>query len=78
MKRFSSMKELENCGIEAGIHYPIALPLLTAYRHLRHRPEDFSVATLCSKEILSLPMFPEITENQIQHVCNQVRNVIGG
>lgn len=77
MKRSSSMKELENCGIEAGIHY-LALPALMACRHLSHRPEDFPVATLCSKEILSLPMFPEITENQIQYVCNQVRNVIGG
>jgi len=54
------------------------LPPLMAYRHLSHRPGDFPVSTLCSKEILSLPMFPEITENQIQYVCNQVRNVIGG
>ena len=78
MKRFSSMKELENCGIEAGIHYPIALPNLMAYRYLGYRPEDFPVATAYSKEILSLPMFPEITEDQIQYVCNQLKNIIGG
>jgi dTDP-4-amino-4,6-dideoxygalactose transaminase len=72
------MKELENCGIEAGIHYPTALPPLMACRHLSHRLEDFPISTPCSKEILSLPMLPEITENQIKCVCNQVRNVIGG
>jgi dTDP-4-amino-4,6-dideoxygalactose transaminase len=72
------MKELKNRGIETGIHYPVALPNLRAYRYLGYRPEDFPVTTACSKEILSLPMFPEITENQLQYVCNQVKNVIGG
>jgi dTDP-4-amino-4,6-dideoxygalactose transaminase len=76
--REAVMRELSNRGIETGIHYPVALPNLMAYRYLGCRPEDFPVATAYSKEILSLPMFPEITENQIQYVCNQVKNVVGG
>jgi dTDP-4-amino-4,6-dideoxygalactose transaminase len=76
--REAVMKELSSRGIETGIHYPIALPNLMAYRYLGYGPEDFPVATLYSKEILSLPMFPEITENQLQYVCNQVKNAIGG
>jgi len=76
--REAVMRELSNRGIETGIHYPVALPNLMAYRYLGYRPEDFPVATAYSKEILSLPMFPEITENQLQYVCNQVKNVIGG
>lgn len=76
--RESIMRELSNRGIETGIHYPIALPNLIAYRYLGYRPEDFPIATAYSKEILSLPMFPEITKSQIQYVCNQVKNVIGG
>jgi dTDP-4-amino-4,6-dideoxygalactose transaminase len=76
--REAVMRELSNRGIETGIHYPVALPNLMAYRYLGCRPEDFPVATAYSKEILSLPMFPEITENQIQYVCNQAKNVVGG
>jgi dTDP-4-amino-4,6-dideoxygalactose transaminase len=45
---------------------------------LGHRRKDFPVATQYSQEILSLPMFPEISEEQLQYVCNQVKNVIGG
>jgi dTDP-4-amino-4,6-dideoxygalactose transaminase len=76
--REAVMRELSNCGIETGIHYPIALPNLMAYRYLGHRRKDFPVATQYSQEILSLPMFPEISEEQLQYVCNQVKNVIGG
>ena len=75
--REAVMKELSNRGIETGIHYPIALPNLMAYRYLGHRPEDFPVATAYSQEILSLPMFPEISKEQLQYVCNQVKNVMG-
>ena len=76
--REAVMRELSNRGIETGIHYPVALPNLMAYRYLGYGPKDFPVATTYSKEILSLPMFPEITEDQIQYVCNQLMNVIGG
>ncbi|MGZ6240771.1 MAG: DegT/DnrJ/EryC1/StrS family aminotransferase [Syntrophales bacterium] len=76
--RESVMRELSNRGIETGIHYPIALPNLMAYRYLGCRPEDFPVATAYSQEILSLPMFPEISKEQLQYVCNQVKKIIGG
>ncbi len=76
--REAVMRELKNRGIETGIHYPIALPNLMAYRYLGYRPEDFPVATAYSQEILSLPMFPEISKEQLQYVCNQVKNIIGG
>ena len=53
-------------GISTGIHYPIALPYLQAYAHLGHGKEDFPVSLQASGEILSLPLFPELTEEQIQ------------
>jgi dTDP-4-amino-4,6-dideoxygalactose transaminase len=59
--------------IETGIHYPIALPNLAAYGYLGHKPQDFPVATQFSKEVLSLPMYPELTEIQIDYVCEHLK-----
>jgi len=64
---------LKNAGVDTGIHYPIALPYLNAYKHLGHSPADFPDALKASQEIVSLPMFPELTTSQIQHVAEQVR-----
>lgn len=63
---------LKEQRIGTGIHYPIALPNLKAYRYLEHTPEDFPIATRYSKEILSLPMYPELTEGQIEYVCDRL------
>ena len=60
-------------GISAGIHYPIALPNLKAYAYLNHNGKDFPEATRASQEILSLPMFPELTESQIGYIAEKVR-----
>jgi dTDP-4-amino-4,6-dideoxygalactose transaminase len=59
-------------GIGTGIHYPIALPNLLAYRHLRHNAADFPVATRTSTEIVSLPMFAELTDDDIAGVCESM------
>lgn len=59
---------LQSKGIATGIHYPIALPNLKAYAYLNYAPEDFPEATKASQEIVSLPMFPELTEAQIIYV----------
>jgi dTDP-4-amino-4,6-dideoxygalactose transaminase len=63
---------LQQQGVNTGIHYPIALPNLLAYRHLNHTPQDFPEATRASAEILSLPMFAELTEEQLQCVSQKV------
>ncbi len=61
---------LAEAGVESGIHYPVPLHLQPAYAHLGYRPTDFPVAERLSAEILSLPMFPEITEGQQEHVSS--------
>ena len=65
-------EQLQAHGISTGIHYPIALPYLNAYRHLGHSTGDFPDALKASGEILSLPMFPELTEEQIRYVADKV------
>jgi len=68
---------LKAVGIDTGIHYPIALPYLNAYRHLGHQIPNFPVALKASQEIVSLPMFPELTEPQIEYVAREISRVIG-
>lgn len=67
---------LKERGIDTGIHYPIALPHLAAYRYLGYGPDDFPVATRYSAEILSLPMYPELTSDQIEYVCRELQTAV--
>jgi dTDP-4-amino-4,6-dideoxygalactose transaminase len=67
---------LEERGVATGIHYPIALPNLAAYAYLKHKREDLPQATKASEEILSLPMFPELTDAQIDYVCESVTHFL--
>jgi dTDP-4-amino-4,6-dideoxygalactose transaminase len=73
-RRDELMTYLGERGIETVIHYPTALPNLPAYRYLNHTPSDFPVATLLQKKILSLPMYPELQEEQIRYVADCIRS----
>jgi dTDP-4-amino-4,6-dideoxygalactose transaminase len=71
-RREALQASLKDDGIDTGIHYPIALPYLNAYRSLGHTDRDFPEALKASGEILSLPMFPELTGPHAQFVAQQV------
>jgi dTDP-4-amino-4,6-dideoxygalactose transaminase len=64
---------LREMGIQTGVHYPIPVHLQPAYRNLGYRAGDFPVAEAIAREILSLPMFPEMTDTQIEEVSSVVR-----
>lgn len=64
-------------NIQSGIHYPIALHELEAYKYLGHQASDFPVASAFCKNIVSLPIFPEITEAQQQRVVEAVKQFVG-
>lgn len=68
---------LKDVGINTGVHYPVALPNLSAYRHLGHVPADFPVASGYQDQLLSLPLYPEITEAQIDAVCTALARALG-
>jgi dTDP-4-amino-4,6-dideoxygalactose transaminase len=66
------MSALDKEGIGTGIHYPIPLHLQTAYAGLGYKEGDFPVTELLAKEIVSLPMYPNLRENQQQVVVRQI------
>jgi dTDP-4-amino-4,6-dideoxygalactose transaminase len=64
-------------GIATGVHYPIALHLQPAYRGLGYGRGDFPVAEELADTILSLPMFPELTDAQIDRICGVINDYPG-
>ena len=64
---------LKDHGIETAVHYPVALPNLPAYQYLGYSALDFPVATALQTEILSLPMYPELTEEMIREVADSIK-----
>lgn len=67
--RAEVLARLNTAGIASGIHYPIPTHLQPAYAAWGYQTGDFAVAEAVGAEFLSLPMFPELTEAQIDEVC---------
>ena len=68
--------ELARQGIGTGIHYPVPLHLQKAYAHLGYRAGDFPVTEKLTPQIVSLPMFPQLTKQQIDRVVAAVSNAV--
>lgn len=64
---------LHNHGIETGLHYPVPLHVQPALTHLGYPKGTFPVSEKAAKEVLSLPMFPELTANSIRRVARSIR-----
>ena len=69
VNREQIQEKLGNLGIQTGIHYPIPCHLQPAYKFLGYKEGDFPQAEILAKQILSLPMFPGLSENQVQFTC---------
>jgi dTDP-4-amino-4,6-dideoxygalactose transaminase len=67
------LQALANRGVACGIHYPIPVHLQEAYRGLGLGRGSFPVAERCAEEFLSLPMFPELTPDQIEVVVSELK-----
>jgi dTDP-4-amino-4,6-dideoxygalactose transaminase len=68
------LRTLADRGISCGIHYPIPIHLQEAYRSLGLKRGSFPVAERCAEEFLSLPMFPELTAEQIETVAQELKS----
>ncbi|MBI4263015.1 MAG: DegT/DnrJ/EryC1/StrS family aminotransferase [Acidobacteria bacterium] len=64
---------LREAQIETGVHYPIPVHLQPAYRDLGYAEGDFPVSEAAAREVLSLPLFPEMTDGQIEEVARALQ-----
>jgi dTDP-4-amino-4,6-dideoxygalactose transaminase len=71
--RDAMVQGLNAAGVQTGIHYPIPVHLQRAYRDPRFNEGDFPIAESVAREVLSLPMFPEMQRSQIETVCDAVK-----
>jgi dTDP-4-amino-4,6-dideoxygalactose transaminase len=71
-KRDALKKYLGDASIATVLNYPKALPFYPAYSYLGHKPEDFPVAYANQSRILSLPIFPEMTDAMISYVAGKI------
>jgi dTDP-4-amino-4,6-dideoxygalactose transaminase len=70
------MRFLTDKGIGTGVHYPVPIHLQEAYRDLGYGPGSFPIAEKCAEEFLSLPMFPELTPEQLDYVVRRVKESV--
>lgn len=70
--RATLMEALKAENIGVSIHYPTALPFLDCYKSMGHQLEDFPVAHQVTQEIISLPMFAELSKESIEIVANLI------
>lgn len=75
-QREALMAHLKAAGIGTGIHYPIPLHLQKAYAHLQYSRGDFPVCEAAAEQILSLPMFPQLTAEQQARVVEQISSFV--
>lgn len=75
-KRDKLKKFLLQEGIQCGIHYPTPIHLLPAFKHLGYKKGDFPVAEKAAREMLSLPMFSEFTNKEIEFVTESIRKFL--
>ncbi len=72
IRRDAVLAALHAAGVGAGIHYPVPVHLQGAFTGLGYRRGDFPVAEKAAESMLSLPLFPHLSEEQIDHVVGVV------
>jgi dTDP-4-amino-4,6-dideoxygalactose transaminase len=71
----NELKErLKSRGVDSVLHYPKILPLYPAYAYLRHQPSDFPNAYKSQTTILSIPIYPEMNEEQLLYIADAIKD----
>ena len=73
-KRDALRQYLTEKGIPSMVYYPVPAHLQPAYRHLGYHEGDFPVSERLCLEVLSLPMHTELSEDQLQYICETIVN----
>lgn len=77
-RRDELLRKLADRGIGAAVHYPVPLHLQPAFRVLGYREGDFPVAEECARTVLSLPMYPELSEHAVEQIVSVIRSALTG
>ena len=74
LNRDELRKHLEAKGIQTTVYYPLSLHLQEVYKSLGYKPGDFPQSELAQEQVLSLPMYPELSQGQIEEVVSVISN----
>ncbi len=77
-RRDELKRHLEAAGIGCALHYPLPLHLQKCCAHLGYQAGDFPVAEKAARECLSLPIYPELTDSQIERVARTIKEFFAG
>jgi dTDP-4-amino-4,6-dideoxygalactose transaminase len=75
--RDAVQEELKNRGVGTAVHYPLPLHLQKALAYLGYKSGDFPQAERACQRVLALPLFPELTAEQVDYVCDSLREIVG-
>ncbi len=76
LQREEIQEKLASAGVQTGIHYPIPCHLQPAFKDLGYEMGDFPHSEKLAKQILSLPMYPGLTSNQVKEVATAIASVV--
>ena len=69
---------LAECGVGTEVYYPVPLHMQACFGYLGYKPEDCPESARAAAETLALPIFPELTEQQLQHVVDSIASFVKG
>ena len=72
INRAELRKHLDRRGIQTSVYYPLSLHLQEVYRSLGYKAGDFPESELAQEQVLSLPIYPELSEGQIEEVTKVI------
>jgi dTDP-4-amino-4,6-dideoxygalactose transaminase len=68
-------EQLAQAGVQTLIHYPVPMHRQKAYAQLGYAPAEFPVTGRCTERILSLPMYPQLTDAEVEYACAQINRL---
>jgi len=76
LNRNELRKHLESEGIQTMVYYPLSLHLQEVYKYLKYKSGDFPQSEQAQEQVLTLPMYPELSEGQIEEITSQIKRFV--
>jgi len=76
LSRDELRKHLESEGIQTMVYYPLSLHLQEVYKYLKHKSGDFPQSEQAQEQVLTLPMYPELSEEQVEEVVSEIKRFV--